>query len=428
MSRVPLIITIDGPAGVGKSTLAARTAQALDAACLDTGAMFRTVGLALAASGLELTDAGLVLDGAGSESAASASAAGAAPDWQALLAGLDFSLQGTGSGTRLLCNGRLVGDEVRSEEAGLLAARVARVPQVRAFLKAAQQKLGAEYSLVAEGRDMGSVVFPGALCKIFLDATPEIRADRRCAQLRAMGRDVNVRELAEQIKQRDELDRKRPVAPLKPAFDALCIDTSDKDVEAVFAAIMEAATDAISKLPPENPMRRKDRLWPLDRTLALLDTAEYGVLAVDDGQGWPYAVQLSFVRLDGVLYFHSAMEGRKVRALGRDRRVCFTVTGKTGPVYDGDFSTYFQSALVQGEALLLEDDEEKYRALYALAAKYLPEHMDRADHDIRRSFARTAVYRIAPRRISGKAKGAKSKSAGSESGNSKSAGSESGKV
>ncbi|MDL2216880.1 pyridoxamine 5'-phosphate oxidase family protein [Desulfovibrio sp. OttesenSCG-928-M14] len=151
-------------------------------------------------------------------------------------------------------------------------------------------------------------------------------------------------------------------------------------------------------------MRRKDRSWPLSDALALLDAAEYGVLALDDGEGWPYAVQLSFVSLDGALYFHSAGEGRKVRALTRNPRVCFTVTGATRPVYTGDFSTYFQSAMVIGEARLVTDDEEAYRALWALAEKYLPEHMDKADKDIKRSFKRTAVYRIAPRIISGKAK------------------------
>ncbi len=214
----PYILTIDGPAGVGKSTLAKRGAEALGIAYLDTGAMFRTLALAVEKHDPSLCGEAL----------------------ETFLAGFTFALQGAGRATRLLCNDRPVGDEIRSEEAGLAAARFAVKPEAREVLKARQRDLGRAAALVAEGRDMGTVVFPEADCKIFLDARPEVRAERRAEQLRAMGQSVDVVGLAEQIRVRDEMDRTRTVAPLVPAPDAVLIDTSDLDIDAVFARIMDA--------------------------------------------------------------------------------------------------------------------------------------------------------------------------------------------
>lgn len=385
----PFVVTIDGPAGVGKSTLAKRLAEDLEVAYLDTGAMFRTLAVRLGPGGVERAERAGEFD----------------PELASLLASGLFALEGAGAQTRLLYKGHLVGEEIRSEEAGMMAARIAVNAQVRDFMKKAQQALGASVSLVAEGRDMGTVVFPHALCKIFLDADPMVRAKRRYLQLLETGRACRLEELAEQIRQRDEQDRNRAVAPLRPAEDARLIDTSNKNIDEVYVDMREALDAAILEAaPPAVPMRRKNRALSPDEAMELLGRAEYGTLAVVDKSSWPYAVPLSFVLMDGALYFHCAREGRKVEALAHDNRVCFTVVGATQPVYDGSFSTYFESAMVFGRAGPVENEKEKTDALRALAEKYLPGHMDKAEGDIRKSFARTAVYRITLERVTGKAK------------------------
>lgn len=220
----PLLITVDGPAGVGKSSLSRRLAGELKIAYLDTGAMFRTIALALA----------------GNAETAEAARTYSADELDERLRGMAFSLQGSGNDTWLFYNGNPVGQEIRTERAGLLAAKYAQVAKVRDFLKVGQQQLGAAFDLVAEGRDMGTVVFPQATCKLFLDARPEVRAQRRFLQLQAMGTPANLDELTEQIRQRDEQDRNRALAPLRPADDAQIIDTSDLNIDAVFAVMLGA--------------------------------------------------------------------------------------------------------------------------------------------------------------------------------------------
>jgi cytidylate kinase len=215
------IVTIDGPAGVGKSTLARRVAGALGIAYLDTGAMFRTIALkSLGAPAFESDppDGGAILRYIGP---------------------LEFSLTGAGHSTEIWCNGRKIGKEIRTEQAGMLAARVAAVPEVRELLKRLQQELGTSASLVAEGRDTGTVIFPGAAHKIFLDASVEVRAERRMKQLRAAGEPADLAEITALIRERDDKDRNRAIAPLKPAPDAVIIDTSHLTPEEVFTAIMQ---------------------------------------------------------------------------------------------------------------------------------------------------------------------------------------------
>ncbi|MDR1685913.1 MAG: pyridoxamine 5'-phosphate oxidase family protein [Desulfovibrio sp.] len=136
----------------------------------------------------------------------------------------------------------------------------------------------------------------------------------------------------------------------------------------------------------------------------LLKRGEYGVLGMDDGSSWPYAVPLSYVLSDGVIYFHCAPSGRKVGILARNNRVCFTVVTDTEPVYDKSFSTYYASAAVVGRVFPVVDEEEKKRALVLLAEKYSPEHADKAGAYAERSLKNTAVYRIVPELLSGKAK------------------------
>jgi cytidylate kinase len=215
MTERHIIVTLDGPAGVGKTTLAQDTAEAFGLAYLDTGAMFRATARQLGEGAWELEPEEL----------------------RARMAGLHFELAGVGRQSRLLLNGHALSPDIRSEEVGLWASNLATLPVVREFQKAAQQAIGRDRSLVAEGRDMGTVVFPHAAHKFFLDATPEERALRRHRQLAAMGRKADLDALAGQIRRRDEQDRGRAVAPLRPAPDALVIDTTNLTKEQVFDRI-----------------------------------------------------------------------------------------------------------------------------------------------------------------------------------------------
>lgn len=215
-----LIVTIDGPAGVGKTTMAKKTAGALGIAYLDTGAMFRTLALRL----------GRGIENSGEE------------ETRTRAEELSFSLEGVGEKTALVCNGQVVGREIRTEEVGQMASRIAALPVIRDILKEAQRAMGKSTDLVVEGRDMGTVIFPKAACKFFLDAAPRVRAERRKADLEAMGATVDLDELEAQIVERDRRDRTRKVAPLKPAEDATVIDTSFMTREEVLSTILKAVS------------------------------------------------------------------------------------------------------------------------------------------------------------------------------------------
>lgn len=152
------------------------------------------------------------------------------------------------------------------------------------------------------------------------------------------------------------------------------------------------------------PVRRKDRLMPEEDTLALLERGEYGVLATVTPGGHPRAVPLSYVVLDGDLYFHCAKQGEKLDDLAHQPLCSFCVVGETQPLYDTNFTTRYESAVVHGEAFPVENEEEKRRALLALVKKYLPGHLDKAPADIEASLLATAVFRIVPARVTGKAR------------------------
>ena len=216
MTQTLPVVTLDGPAGVGKTTLARLVADSLKVPYLDTGAMFRCLALRLGADAASLPEDEL------RQSCA---------QWR-------FGLTGSGSGTTLLCNVVPVRAEVRTEEVGMMAARLATVPLVREVLKEAQRALGHATPLVVEGRDMGTVVFPTARYKFFLDASPEVRALRRLRELEERGEEPELVELTERIRQRDAMDRNRLVAPLRPAEDAVPVDTSHLDIEGVLGRIL----------------------------------------------------------------------------------------------------------------------------------------------------------------------------------------------
>ena len=151
-------------------------------------------------------------------------------------------------------------------------------------------------------------------------------------------------------------------------------------------------------------VRRKDRLICADDCESLLARCEYGVMATVDSQNRPYGVPLSYIWLNGLVYFHSAPQGHKIDNIRANSAVSFTVIGHTQPVYAKNFTTYYESVVLFGTVFEVSDPDEKYAALYALAEKYLPDHLDKAEKDIRHSFARTAVYAILPEQSTGKAK------------------------
>ena len=224
--NAPLVITIDGPAGVGKSTLAAGLARALNLPYLDTGAMFRTLALNLGAAGADLP----------------------AFELEKAAAGLRFELAGAGDQSELLVNGKPVGSEIRSEAVAKLASRIARRPEIRTILKDIQRELGSRTALVAEGRDLGTVVFPKAAVKFFLDARPEVRAERRWRELIARGEQASLAAIADAIRLRDQQDRNRAVAPLRAAPDAILLDTSDMSIDAALKLLEQECRSRLATL------------------------------------------------------------------------------------------------------------------------------------------------------------------------------------
>ncbi len=214
----PFIITIDGPAGVGKSSLAKKLAKAFDIAMLDTGAMYRTLGLKLGASCMDMTDEKL----------------------ERLARSYVFTLDNNSSSAQLLCNNERVDDlPIRTEKASRLSSLVAKLPIIRTVLHESQRAISQNFSLLTEGRDMGTKVFPNAQCKIFLDAQSIVRAKRRYDELIAKGEEVDYDSLLENLIERDNQDRNRVIDPLKPAEDAYIFDTSEHTFEEVYNHLYE---------------------------------------------------------------------------------------------------------------------------------------------------------------------------------------------
>ncbi len=213
------VVTIDGPSGSGKGTISRAVARHAGWHLLDSGALYRLVSLAGAIAGLPPDDA--------------PAHAGLARKMR-----VEFGW-GAGGEERVRLDGRDVSAEIRTETAGAGASRVAAWPDVRTALLARQRAFAEPPGLVADGRDMGTIVFPAATLKIFLTATPEERALRRYKQLKDKGSDVSLPALSREIAERDLRDRTRQVAPLRPAPDACVIDSTGLNIEAVVARVLE---------------------------------------------------------------------------------------------------------------------------------------------------------------------------------------------
>lgn len=219
-------IAIDGPAGAGKSTLARALARELGYLYVDTGAIYRTVALRAREAGADPSDPEQV-----------------AP----LLEDLDLRMDYGGDGVqRMYLSGRDVTETIRENEISALASQVAALPAVREFLLEFQRKQAREHDVVMDGRDIGTVVLPQAGVKIFLTATPEARARRRTAELLQRGQDADFDEILREIRQRDEQDENRPVAPLRQAEDAALLDTTNLDLKGSLEALLTLVRERLS--------------------------------------------------------------------------------------------------------------------------------------------------------------------------------------
>ena len=219
-------IAIDGPAGAGKSTLARALARELGYLYVDTGAIYRTVALRAREAGADPSDPEQV-----------------APLLEDLDLRMDYGADGV---QRMYLSGRDVTEAIRENEVSALASQVAALPAVREFLLEFQRKQAREHNVVMDGRDIGTVVLPQAGVKIFLTAAPEARARRRTAELLQRGQDADFDEILREIRQRDEQDENRPVAPLRQAEDAALLDTTNLDLKGSLEALLTLVRERLS--------------------------------------------------------------------------------------------------------------------------------------------------------------------------------------
>lgn len=206
------VITVDGPSGAGKGTLCMLLADKLGFHLLDSGAIYRVLALAAIHHGVDTESEEALVP---------------------LATHLDVQFIAEGDLVKVILEGEDVSGELRKEETGMAASKVAALPRVREALLRRQRAFSSAPGLVADGRDMGTVVFPEAEAKIFLDASAEERASRRLKQLQQKGLDVKFDDLLSEIQERDDRDRNRPVAPLRPAEDALLLDSTTMSIDEV---------------------------------------------------------------------------------------------------------------------------------------------------------------------------------------------------
>ncbi len=215
----PVVVTIDGPAGAGKSTVARRLARAPDYRLLDTGAIYRSVAFAVQAAGVSWGDG---------------------PALAAIAAALDIDFRFVGDVNHVILAGADVSAAIRTPEMSQGASQVSAHPEVRAALLELQRRLGAGGGVVVEGRDTGTVVFPDARAKFFLTASDDERARRRVAELQAAGQDVDLASTLRDIRERDDRDASRAIAPMVAADDAVLFDSSQLTLDEVVAELLAA--------------------------------------------------------------------------------------------------------------------------------------------------------------------------------------------
>lgn len=216
-------VALDGPAGAGKSSVAKKAAKELDFIYVDTGALYRTIGLAAMRENIEPVASDKVFD---------------------LLKRIKVELTFNDKGEQIvLLNGEDVSGQIRTPEASMTASKISAIPEVRAFLLDLQRSMAKTNNVIMDGRDIGTVVLPDAQVKIFLTAAPEARAGRRYKELIEKGMDVKYEDILNDVIERDNFDMNREIAPLKPAEDSVTVDTTeldfDQSVEAVISVIKE---------------------------------------------------------------------------------------------------------------------------------------------------------------------------------------------
>ena len=211
-------IALDGPSGAGKSTVAKALAKKLGIIYVDTGALYRTVGLYVKNQGVSKDDEEKVIS---------------------LLPEINLGMEFINGEQIVTLNGVNVGDTIRTGEIAMYASRVSAIPEVRAFLLETQRKIARENSVVMDGRDIGTVILPDAEVKIFMFASAEARAERRYKELIAKGESCTLESVLNDIKTRDHNDSTRKTAPAVPAADAVMLDNSDLDIEGTVEAVIE---------------------------------------------------------------------------------------------------------------------------------------------------------------------------------------------
>jgi len=222
------VITIDGPSGAGKGTIAQSVATELSFNILDSGSLYRLTALASQNEGLDLSNEAAIAE---------------------LALDLPVAFKPTASGLQILLSDEDVSETIRKEEIGMLASKVAAIPAVRDALLARQRSFSEAPGLVADGRDMGTTIFPDAPLKVFMTASAEERAERRFKQLKAKGISANIAALVNDLKLRDEQDANRAVSPLKPADDAVQIDTTEMGINEVTQMVLALAKQRLSLSP-----------------------------------------------------------------------------------------------------------------------------------------------------------------------------------
>jgi len=219
------VITIDGPSGAGKGTIAQAVARKLGWQILDSGSLYRLSALASVKESVDINDEVAL---------------------EKLARNLDVRFESTADGLNILLKNEDVSEAIRAEEMGMMASKVAAMQGVRAALLERQRDFSTADGLVADGRDMGTTVFPDAQLKIFMIASAEERAQRRFKQLKEKGISVNIAALVEDLKLRDEQDANRKISPLKPADDAIQLDTTSMSIEQVVEQVFDLVKQRFS--------------------------------------------------------------------------------------------------------------------------------------------------------------------------------------